>query len=168
MQTVPSMKYYENMETKLHIFDGNGLKRYRLVHESQRNPYGDEQWYKYIYNVLHGGNIPLENSGLVKVFEFVKGANITGRAPPDSTVTLTSTIKTNIGRTIQYSQTTTSSNGTYTFTVPYSTLGAIPGETQFDTMPAEPYIITAGSISKQIDISEEDVLEGNSVTIDLI
>jgi asparagine N-glycosylation enzyme membrane subunit Stt3 len=108
------------------------------------------------------------NSGLVKVFEFVKGANITGRAPPDSTVTLTNTIKTNIGRTIQYSQTTTSSNGTYAFTVPYSTLGHIPGETQFDTMPTEPYTITAGSISKQIDISEKNVLEGNTVTLDLI
>jgi dolichyl-diphosphooligosaccharide--protein glycosyltransferase len=167
MQTVPSMKYYEVMEAKLHIFDGSGLKRYRLVHESQRNPYGDEQGYKNIYNVLYGGNIPVENSGLVKVFEFVKGAKITGRAPPDSTVTLTDTIKTNIGRTIQYSQTTTSSNGTYAFTVPYSTLGAIPGETQFDTMPTEPYTITAGSISKQIDISEKDVLEGNTVTLDL-
>ncbi|MBU4139763.1 MAG: oligosaccharyl transferase, archaeosortase A system-associated, partial [Euryarchaeota archaeon] len=164
MQRVPSLRYYENMEAKLHIFDGNGLTRYRLVHESQRNPYGDEQGYKNIYNVLYGGNIPLENSGLVKVFEFVKGANITGRAPSDSTVTISNTIKTNIGRTIQYSQTTTSSNGTYAFTVPYSTLGAIPGETQFDTMPAEPYTITAGSISKQIDISEKDVLEGNTVT----
>jgi oligosaccharyl transferase (archaeosortase A-associated) len=167
LQTVPSMKYYENMEAKLHIFDGNNLKRYRLVHESQRNPYGDEQGYKKIYNALYGGQIPVENSGLVKVFEFVKGANITGRTPPDSTVTISNTIKTNIGRTIQYSQ-TTSSNGTYAFTVPYSTLGTLPGETQFDTMPAEPYTITAGSISKQIDISEKDVLEGNTVTLDLI
>ncbi len=168
LQRVPALKYYQVMEAKLHIFDGNGLKHYRLVHESQRNPYGDERWYKNVYNVLYGGNIPLENSGLVKVFEFVKGANITGRAPPDSTVTLTNTIKTNIGRAFQYSQTTTSSSGTYAFTVPYSTLGAIPGETQFDTMPAEPYTITAGSISKQIGISEKDVLEGNTVTIDLI
>jgi hypothetical protein len=35
-------------------------------------------------------------------------------------------------------------------------------------MPTEPYTITAGSISKQIDISEKNVLEGNTVTLDLI
>lgn len=168
MQNVPSRKYYEVMETKLHIFDGNGLKRYRLVHESARNPYGDDQWYKNVYNVLYGGKIQTENSGLVKVFEFVKGANITGRTPPNSTVTISNSIKTNIDRTIQYSQTTTAYGGTYVFTVPYSTTGPIAGETQFDTMPTELYTITAGSISKQIDISEKDVLEGNTVTLDLI
>jgi dolichyl-diphosphooligosaccharide--protein glycosyltransferase len=108
------------------------------------------------------------NSGLVKVFEFVKGAHITGRAPPDSTVTISNTIKTNIGRTIQYSQTTTAYGGTYVFTVPYSTTGPIAGETNFDTMPTEPYTITAGSISKQIDISEKDVLEGNTVTLNFV
>ncbi|MDP2754048.1 MAG: hypothetical protein Q8P40_06605 [Nitrospirota bacterium] len=85
--------------------------------------------YKYIYNLLYGGSIPVENSGVVKVFEYVKGAKITGTAPPNTTVALTNTIKTNIGRTVPYSQ-TASSDGTYTFTVPYSTLGAIPGETQ--------------------------------------
>ncbi|MDP3104964.1 MAG: oligosaccharyl transferase, archaeosortase A system-associated, partial [Candidatus Methanoperedens sp.] len=164
----PSMKYFNTMEAKLHIFDTNGLHNYRLVHESTPAPYyrggNEEKWTKNVYNVLYGGNIPVEDSGYAKIFEYVKGANITGQAPTGSAVTLTNTIRTNIGRTIQYSQTTTSSSGTYAFTVPYSTLGAIPGETQFDTMPAEPYTITAGSISKQIDISEKDVLEGNTVT----
>ncbi len=167
----PSMKYFNTMEAKLHIFDTNGLHNYRLVHESTPAPYyrggNEEKWFKNVFNVLYGGNLPVEDSGYAKIFEYVKGAKISGRAPPDTTVTLTNTIRTNIGRTIQYSQTTTSSNGTYAFTVPYSTLGAIPGETQFDTMPAEPYTITAGSISKQIDISEKDVLEGNTVTLDL-
>ncbi|MBU4373444.1 MAG: hypothetical protein KJ714_03180 [Euryarchaeota archaeon] len=76
-------------------------------------------------------------------------------------------MKTNIGRNIQYSQTTTS-NGTYAFTVPYSTLGPIPGETQFDTKPTGPYTVTAGNISKQIEVSEKDVLEGNTVTLNLV
>ncbi|MBU4374233.1 MAG: hypothetical protein KJ714_07315 [Euryarchaeota archaeon] len=171
-QVVPAMKYYDTMEAKLHIFDTNGLRNYRLVHESTPNPYtaggNSEKWFKNVYNILYSGNLPVEDSGYAKIFEYVKGAKISGRAPPNTTVTLTNTIRTNIGRTIQYSQTTTSSNGTYAFTVPYSTLGHIPGETQFDTMPAEPYTITAGSISKQIDISEQDVLEGNTVTFDLI
>lgn len=170
-QVVPSMKYYENMESKLHIFDGNGLKHYRLVHESPANPNTqggyEEQQYKYIYNLLYKGNIPIENSGVVKVFEYVKGARITGKAPPNSTVTLAIPIKTNIDRTIQYTQTATS-DGTYTLTVPYSTLGPIPGETNFDTKPTVPYTVTAGNVSKQIDISEKDVLEGNSVTLNLV
>ncbi len=170
-QIVPSSKYYENMAAKLHIFDGNRLKHYRLVHESSPNPYTlggyQEKSYKNIYNVLYGGSIAIEDSGVVKIFEYVDGAKITGTAPPDTTVTLTNTIKTNIGRTIQYSQ-TTSSDGTYSFTVPYSTLGPIPEETQFDTKPAGPYTVTAGDISKQIDVSEKDVLEGRTVTLDLV
>lgn len=104
---------------------------------------------------------------MVKVFEYVKGAKITGTAPPNTIVTLTNTIKTNIGRTVSYSQ-TTSSNGTYAFTVPYSTLGPIPGETQFDTKPSGPYTVTLGNVSKQIDISEKDVLEGRTVTLDMV
>ncbi|SNQ59958.1 Oligosaccharyl transferase STT3 subunit (fragment) [Candidatus Methanoperedens nitroreducens] len=171
LQVVPSSKYYDNMEAKLHILDGNSLKNYRLVHESPANPntFGgyEEQTYKYIYNTLYGGNIPVENSGLVKIFEYVKGAKIEGHAPPNATVTLTDTIKTNIGRTIQYSQ-TTSSNGTYEFTVPYSTLGPITGETQFDTKPTGPYTVTAGNISKPVNVREEDVLNGGTVTLDLI
>jgi len=162
------LRYYENMEAKLHIFDGNNLKRYRLVHESPRNPYGDEQGYKNYYNSRFGGHIPVENSGLVKVFEFVKGANITGRAPTNSTVTIMNTIKTNIGRTFQYSQTTTSSpEGTYVFTVPYSTTGPIAGETNFDTKPEGQYSVTAGNITKQVDVGERDVLNGSTVTLDL-
>lgn len=184
-QVVPSAKYYDTMEARLHIFDGNGLKHYRLVHESPPNPYtqggNEEQMDKNIYNVLYGGNIPVENSGLVKVFEYVKGANITGRAPPNTTVTLTNTIKTNIGRNISYSQ-TTSSNGTYTFTVPYSTLGTISGsfectgcfftgkngDTQFDTKPTGPYTLTVGNVSKKIDVSEIDVLDGHTLILNLV
>lgn len=168
MQTVPSIRYYENMEAKLHIFDGNNLKRYRLVHESPRNPYGDEQGYKNYYNSRFGGQIPVENSGLVKVFEFVKGANITGRAPLNSTVTISNIIRTNINRTIQYSQTTTAYGGTYVFTVPYSTTGPIAGETNFDTQPEDPYTVTSGNITKQVDVGERDVLDGGTVTIDII
>ncbi|MCX9025506.1 MAG: oligosaccharyl transferase, archaeosortase A system-associated [Candidatus Methanoperedens sp.] len=170
-QVVPSSKYYDTMEAKLHIFDGNSLKYYRLVHESPPNPNTEggymEQQIKYIYNTLYGGHIPVENSGLVKVFEYVKGAKITGHSTPNGTVTLTNTIKTNIGRTVSYSQ-ATSSNGTYAFTVPYSTLGPIPGETQFDTKPTGPYTVNVGNVSKQIDVSEKDVLDGNALTLDFV
>jgi len=135
-QIWPTMKYYNTMESKLHIFDTNGLRNYRLVHESNINPYtsggNEEIAYKSIYNVLKRDNsLPAEGSGYAKIFEYVKGARISGIAPKDTTVILTNTIKTNIGRTIQYKQETTS-NGTYEFIVPYSTLArfqARPGST---------------------------------------
>ena len=172
VQVVPSQKYFGTMEAKLHIFDTNGLKNYRLVHESTPNPYtrggNEEQGFKNIYNILYGGNLPIENSGYAKIFEHVKGATITGNAPADTTVTLTNTIVTNIGRRVPYTQTTTTVNGTYSFTVPYSTEGPISGQTQFDTKPAGPYTVTTGNISKQIKIKERDVLDGGTVTLDIV
>jgi len=59
-----------------------------------------------------------------------------------------------------YTQTTTVKNGTYSFEVPYSTLGPIPDETNFDTRPTGPYTITAGDVSKTVDVAEQDVLNG--------
>jgi dolichyl-diphosphooligosaccharide--protein glycosyltransferase len=171
-QPWPSMKYYNTMESKLHIFDTNGLRNYRLVHESTPNPYtqggNEEKGYKSVYNTLNRASvIPVEESGYAKIFEHVKGAKITGNAPPNSIVTLTNTIKTNIGRTVQYKQ-AASSNGTYELIVPYSTLGPISGETQFDTKPTGAYSVSAGNISKQVEISEKDILEGRTVTLDLV
>ena len=168
----PSLKYYNTMESKLHIFDTNGLRNYRLVHESTPNPYTSggnvEKGYKSVYNTLNRANlIPAEDSGYAKIFEHVKGAKITGNAPPNTVVILTNTIQTNIGRTVQYKQVTTS-NGTYDLIVPYSTLGPISGQTQFDTKPTGAYTVTAGNISKQIEISEKDVLEGGTVTLELV
>ncbi len=62
----------------------------------------------------------------------------------------------------------TSSNGTYVFIVPYSTLGPILGETRFDTGPAGPYSVTAVNVSKQVAVGEKDVLDGGTLTIDLV
>jgi len=168
----PSMKYFNTMESKLHIFDTNGLQTYRLVHESTPNPYtsggNEEKAYKSIFNTLNRATlIPVEETGYAKIFEHVKGAKITGNAPPNSIVTITTTIQTNIGRSIPYKQ-ETSSNGTYELVVPYSTLGPISGETQFDTKPTGAYTVTAGNISKQVEISEKAVLEGGTVTLDLV
>jgi dolichyl-diphosphooligosaccharide--protein glycosyltransferase len=160
------------MESKLHIFDANGLRNYRLVHESTPNPYtsggNEEKGYKSVYNTLNKANlIPAEESGYAKIFEHVKGAKITGSSPLNTVVTLTNTIQTNIGRTVQYKQ-VAPSNGTYELVVPYSTLGPISGQTQFDTKPTGAYTVTAGNISKQVEISEKDVLEGGTVTLDLV
>lgn len=168
----PTMKYFNTMESRLHILDTTGLHNYRLVHESTPNPRIDggtqEKSYKSIYNIINKNNpIPVEDSGFVKIFEYVKGAKITGKALPNTTVTLTNTIKTNLGRTFQYKQ-TVSSDGSYVFVVPYSTTGPIPGETQFDTGPQGAFSVTAGAVSKQVDINEKDVLEGGTIILDMV
>jgi dolichyl-diphosphooligosaccharide--protein glycosyltransferase len=162
-QNVPGPRYYESMEARLHIFDGNGLKQYRLVHES---PIGSTQepGYKNVYNVLFGGNIAETNTGYVKVFEYVKGAMITGLAPEGETVTIGNTIMTSQMRTFTYTQ-STASDGTYSFTVPYSTEGPVAGETQFDARPIGEYSINYGNTTQMVSVSEMDVLNGNVIEL---
>lgn len=182
MIIIPTMKYYSTFESRLHIFDGTGLQNYRLIHESTPAPWfrgaAEEQQQKNIFNIVYGGNIPIENSGYVKIFEHIRGANISGKISPETTVTISTTIRTNINRTFKYEQTVTSnSEGIFTFIVPYSTTGPIlepfecntcyfpgtKGGTNFDTYPIVPYLILVGNKSAQIGISEKDVLEGNTI-----
>lgn len=163
--TVPGQRYYNSMEARLHIFDGNGLKQYRMVHESPIAS-TQETGYKNVYNVLFGGNVAEENSGYVKIFEYVKGATVTGKASAGETVTISNTILTSQMRTFTYTQTTTAeSDGTYSLTAPYSTTGPIEGETQFDTMPTGAYVISYGNTTQQVSVSETDVLNGNTIEV---
>ena len=175
MQNLPSMTYYSSMEARLHTLDGIGLKRYRLVHESTP---GYDVGYKQVYNLYtrmypdfyeiyqdFPKKIPEENTGYVKIFEYVKGARITGSAPLNSTVTLQVPILTNQGRTFEYAQTTTASNGTFTFIVPYSTDGPMVNGTNFDTAPSDLYTITIGGTLHRVPVSEEDVMNANIVEV---
>ncbi|MHC1571297.1 MAG: oligosaccharyl transferase, archaeosortase A system-associated [Methanosarcinales archaeon] len=198
---VPGKKFYNTMESRLHILDANGLKHYRLIHESQPNPrtrggilevgmyvenneikpiYVDmvrmgKDLYKlcvgkYWYNEVYGENVPLEYSGYAKLFEYVKGANITGNAPDGATITITNTIETNIGRTFTYRQRTKAVNGTYTLTVPYSTEGPIKreGYTNFDTGPTGAYTLQAGNKTVEVQVPEEAVMKGETIRVDTL
>jgi len=181
---VPTEKYFNTMESKLHIFDTNGLKNYRLIHESTVAPWfrggNEEKQYKSVYNQLYGGTLPIEDSGYVKIFEYVKGANIIGTIP-NSVISIEIPIKTNIGRVFVYSQTiTTGETGEFTFTVPYSTTGPMSGNfdcatcffpgnkggTQFDTKPSEDYTIKINSTAVgTFKVSELDVLKGTTLVM---
>ncbi|MBN1133414.1 MAG: oligosaccharyl transferase, archaeosortase A system-associated [Methanosarcinaceae archaeon] len=171
VQNVPTMKYFNSMEIRLHMLDGDGLKHYRMVHESEpynpsNEPYVQyENLYKQVYNMWTGKNIPVETpSGFIKMFEYVEGAHIKGSAPTGETVTISTTIQTNMARTFTYSQITTS-DGTYEFIVPYSTEGPVSGETQFDTKPIGPYIISYGNVVNAIGVSETEVLNGGVIEV---
>jgi dolichyl-phosphooligosaccharide-protein glycotransferase len=164
-QYLPSTRFFDSMESRLHILDGNGLKQYRLVHETWAYQ-TQEVGYKQVYNLLYGGSIPEVDTGYVKVFEYVKGAKITGTASPDEMININTAILTGQGRTFEYSQSTTSnSEGRYEFTVPYSTEGPISGETQFDTAPSGPYVISYGDTTREVRVSEEAVLNGEEVKV---
>ncbi len=163
---IPSTRYFNSMESRLHILDGNGLKQYRLVHETWAYQTQGEVLYKQVYNSLYKNNIPEVDTGYVKIFEYVKGAKITGTASSNETVNIKSTILTGQGRTFEYSQSATSdSEGRYEFTVPYSTEGPIPGETQFDTAPAGAYVVSYGNTTKEVRVREEAVLKGEEVKV---
>jgi dolichyl-diphosphooligosaccharide--protein glycosyltransferase len=164
-QYLPSTRYFDAMESRLHLLDGNGLKQYRLVHETWAYQ-TQEAGYKQVYNFLYGSGIPEVDTGYVKIFEYVTGAKITGTASPNETVNINTTILTGQGRTFEYSQSTTSdSEGRYEFTVPYSTEGPISGETQFDTAPSGPYVISYEDMTREVRVSEEAVLKGEEVKV---
>ena len=179
---VPTMRYFNSMEGRLHIFDGVSLSHYRLVHESTAGG-SSERGYKWVYNLqptlypdlfeTRHQDIPAEiaesDTGYVKIFEYVPGAKITGTAPPNSTATLSIPILTNQGRTFEYVQTATASpDGTFTLIAPYSTDGPIaPGDggTWFDTAPSDMYTVITAIGSYPVSVSEADVLAGNVIEV---
>ena len=164
-QYLRSARYYNSMESRLHILDGNGLKQFRMVYETEAYQ-TQEVGYKQVYNFLFNGNIPEVDTGYIKIFEYVKGAKITGTAPPNETVKISARILTGQGRTFDYLQSTTSdSEGRYQFTVPYSTDGPMPGQTRFDTAPSGPYALSYGDTTKEVRISEEAVLNGEEIKV---
>ncbi len=164
-QNVPSARYYNSMEARLHILDGNDLKQYRMVHETWADQ-TQEVVYRQVYNLLFRGNIPEVDTGYIKIFEYVKGAKVTGTVSPNETVKIGTKILTGQGRTFDYFQSTTSdSSGRYEFTVPYSTEGPISGGTQFDTSPSGPYVLRYGDTTKEVRINEEAVLKGETIQV---
>ncbi|HWR26064.1 MAG TPA: oligosaccharyl transferase, archaeosortase A system-associated, partial [Methanosarcina sp.] len=166
-QSLPSDRYFKSMEARLHIFDANGLKQYRLVYETEAYPnQTQELGYKQVYNVFFEGNLSLVDTGYVKIFEYVKGANITGTAAPNEAVKISTTIKTDQGRTFEYSQSTTADpSGRYNFTVPYSTEGPISEGTQFKTAPTGPYILSYGGTTKEVRVNEGAVMKGEEIKV---
>jgi len=227
-------KYFNTMETKLHMFDGSEvesegghigeqssillitpfhtkpLHHYRLVYESssymipyvvlntatkevQRWDYYHAENYteaKKIVQKLRYDFQEHKNHDLVqwtpsfvspvssvKIFEYVKGARIEGRAHNASVVEIMTNLTTNQGREFVYAQRTISdNNGSYCFIVPYSTEGPIEGGTKFDVL-ATPYKIRAGHIEnqtmiwdmeKEVRVKEKEVMEGKTVRVDLV
>lgn len=167
MNVIGSDRYYNSMVSRLHLFDTNGMKQYRMIYESGTNR-SYETVNKQIYNMYHGDTaIDITDTGYVKIYEYVKGAKVTGTAFPNDNVTIRTTVKTNQGRAFTYEQTVRAdAAGRYEFTVPYSTTGGpISGQTNFVVAPTGPYRITSANVNATVDVTESDVLYGGTVTV---
>jgi oligosaccharyl transferase (archaeosortase A-associated) len=134
--------FFATMLSRLHVFDGDGLGHYRLIYESKTTA------------------IRSPDIKYVKVFEYVPGATISGKT--DGNVKATLNILTNQGRTFTYTQQATVKNGRYELKVPYSTQGS-----RYGTKPLGDYIIQNSNFSTAISVSEEDVMNGKEIQVDL-
>lgn len=130
---------------KLHDRNGANLGNLRLVHENN------------FLNVAHN------KSNIVKIFEYVRGAKITGTSTPNKLVNVTLYLKSNAGREFKYENGAKADmKGSFEITVPYST-----EKTDSGTNAISAYKLSAeGNITgPAIYIKESDVLNGNKIKI---
>jgi len=141
------------MLIRLHLADGREitkrnvtnppLEHYRLIYESR--------------------NLELMEDHAVsraKVFEYVKGALITGKAPPGN-ISMMVKIGTNKGRIFWYNRTIIS-NGTFNLIVPYSI------DSPYKTRAIAPYIFSLNNLNKTVYVSEKDINQGNMIELNFI
>lgn len=140
-----SEKYYDTMYSRL--YDGDGL--------GGRNKLGNVtnglERYRYIYD--NGGSDP------VKVFEYVNGARITGKADPNAKVELSLNITAPDGDKTYYQSTTADQHGAYIFTVPYST-----SDSSMPVKTGDAYTVTSGTTSAKVQVSSDAVNTGATIT----
>jgi asparagine N-glycosylation enzyme membrane subunit Stt3 len=143
---VPLQKLLDTTMARLYLFDGVGMNRFRLVHES---------------STLMGANPPKSE---VKIFEYVPGALIRVQSEPDQRAGALVNLTSNQGRPFTYVSEGQSVDGGYEIRVPYSTEGN-------ETWAKGPYLVFAGSERgvkmQNINVSEEDVLLGKTIDVSL-
>jgi dolichyl-diphosphooligosaccharide--protein glycosyltransferase len=136
---IRSMSESRVMARTLFARDGSRLGRYRLLHEVRPR---------------RGVDVPS-----YKLFEFVKGAELSGRAPPRSLVKAELDLTTNLGRETRFEAVTESdATGHYRLRLPYATRGH-PGS----ITTAERYQIRVGDTREGVAIDESAVQQGASV-----
>lgn len=128
-------------------FPSEALQHYRLVHESE-------------------SAVTSNGQKLVKIFEHVPGAVVSGNAPPGTRVAAQVGVVTNRNRAFLYQQSNISdAEGRFTLVLPYSTEGPIDGGTNFDTKPMGAYQLNVGGTQFELKVPEEYVLSGEVITV---
>ncbi len=136
---VHTRRFMKTVLAGCHIFDCSGMKHLRLIYES---------------NTTVGLLFPTNK---IKIFEQVPGARIAGTADVDVEVSLEMT--TNQGRRFRYTSHDKSEDGRYEIIVPYST------EDRYDTRSAGVYQVTSGGVTKEVEVSEDDLIQGRKVVV---
>ena len=131
-----SPKYYDSMYAKLFDFDGCGYK------SGSGNVTGGLGHYRLIYAT--NGTDP------VKVFEYVKGADITGTASPGSEVELSMDLSLPDGERTYYGTAMADSDGYYRFIVPYPSSNGT-------------YAIRSGNTVSHAEVPENAIESGSTV-----
>ncbi len=141
---LPNENYFRTMYSRMHVFDGNGLKNYRMIYESKEKH----------YNLF---DKPTQN---IKIFEYVKGARITGNASSNETAYISGKIITNQNRLFEYSQETKADEtGYFEFEVPYSS------DSHYETRLLKGYELVLGDSNISVNVSEGDVLNGSIIKV---
>lgn len=145
---IRAMNENREMAKRLYRSDGSRLGRYRLVHEVRP---------------MAGGDVPS-----YKVFEFVKGAEWVGRAPPRALVRAELDLVTSLGRETRYETVAQADGaGRYRLRLPYAT-GAVAGSVR----SASRYRVTVraasgdatGSLRSELEVDESAVREGARIS----
>jgi len=140
----PNNNYFQTMYSKMHVFDGAGLKNYRMIYESK------EMHYDIFDNISRN----------IKIFEYVKGVKIAGNVTSNETVMLSGKIITNQKRIFEYTQKIASDEkGYFEFVVPYSK------ESPYKTRLIEGFTIKYGNETRSINVSENDIKVGNIILV---
>jgi len=139
------------MAKRLFFGDGTLLGRYRLVHE---------------VGPLPGSHVPA-----YKIFEFVEGAELVGRAPVGATIRASLLLTTNLGRELEYKmQARTGEDGLYRLRLPHATRGHPPsltpqGAYRISLLDVE---VEVGAevgveVDVEVDLEERDVQRGSRI-----
>jgi dolichyl-diphosphooligosaccharide--protein glycosyltransferase len=138
---VPLKRLMSTTMAKLHFYDASGLGHFRLIHESP---------------TVVGANPPTSK---VKIFEYVPGAVIRGTTALDQPVGILLNLTSNRGRPFQYFAMAVPRDGGYELRVPYST------ERGREVHALDPYLVFAGGRTRQLEVSDEDVLKGRALVV---
>ena len=141
---LPNENYFQTMYARLQVFDGIGLMNYRMVYESNETHF--DLFDKQTRNI--------------KIYEYVRGAKITGNTLPGEIVSVSGRVITNQKRTFEYSQTIKADDkGYFEFTVPYSKNGP------YETRLLERYELKSGNTTRSLNITENDIMIGNKIMV---
>jgi len=145
IEATPMQRLFNTTLARLYFFDGAGTGHFRLIYESP----------------TFLGESPAKSK--VKIFEYVPGALIRIKAGPDQKAGALLNMTSNQGRAFTYVNQASAVGDLMVMRVPYSTEG------RYATRAVNPYLIfsgnEAGVKTKNINVSEEDVLKGNTLDV---